>query len=391
MRLQDVVRAVLGLLLFVWIAPLPAAQAQVGLQTDARAAILVDFDTGAVLFQKNADEPLPPASLSKLMTLAVVFKALKSGELKLDQEFQVSENAWRTGGAPSRTSAMFVPINTREPVESLIRGIAVQSGNDASIAMAEGLSGSEAAFVERMRREAASIGLTNSSFGNSTGLDNPQQLMSARDLARLSSYLIRTYPEYYGFFSEKEFKYRKHRFFNRNPLLSEDLGVDGLKTGHTKASGYGLAVSSLRDGRRLVAVVLGLPTALKRKREARRLLHWGYSMLSQAILFDEGEIVGHARVWGGQQFYVPLEAEGPVSVPVLKSAAKQMFSASIQYAGPLKPPVHKGDKVAELDITGSLGAQHKVPLYAAEDVDEGGIVRQGLDSLAIMVGRYIGL
>ncbi|HMN38715.1 MAG TPA: D-alanyl-D-alanine carboxypeptidase family protein [Hyphomicrobium sp.] len=391
MHFLNVVRAVSGLLLFAWFAPLPMAQAQDALRTQARAAILLDFETGAVLFQKNADEPLPPASLSKLMTLAVVFKALKTGELRLDQEFQVSENAWRKGGAPSRTSAMFVPVNTRETVESLIRGIAVQSGNDASIAIAEGLSGSEQLFVQRMAQEAEAIGLTGSAFANATGLDDPDHVMTARDLAMLSRYLIRTYPEFYGFFSEKEFRYRKHRFFNRNPLLSEDLGVDGLKTGHTRASGYGLAASAVREGRRLIAVVMGLPTSLKCKTEARRLLHWGYSMLSQAVLLDDGAIVGHARVWGGVHFYVPLQAGGAVTVPVLKTNEGQVFSATIKYEGPLKPPIRKGDKVAELDITGSLGAQYNVPLYAAEGVGKGGLVRRGLDSLAILIGRYIGL
>lgn len=392
-RFSPAVLAGSGAILFFWIAALGAAAApeRSDYATPAVAAVLMESATGAILYQKNADTPLPPASLSKLMTLAVLFKELKAGNVTLDTKLTVSEHAWRTGGAPSRTSAMFVPINTKESVRKLIRGIAVQSGNDASIAIAEGLAGSESAFARLMNEEAKAIGLTGSTFSNPTGLDDPDQLMSARDLAVLSRHLIINYPQYYGYFAEPEFRYRKHRFFNRNPLLSGDYGVDGLKTGHTKKAGYGIALSAEQDGRRLIAVLLGLKTSVKRKIEGQRILRWGFSSLEYARLFDKGEVVGYARVWGGSSFYLPLEVHDDLSIPILQTFETQRFSARIRYASPLKPPIRQGAKVAELELVGASGTEHTVPLYAAADIEPAGTVRQGLDTLAIQLGRFIGL
>lgn len=237
--------------------------------TKAKNAILMDAASGAILFQQNADELVPPASMSKLMTVAVLFKAIKDGKVRLEDEFMTSENAWRTGGAPSGTSAMFIPINTKARVDELIQGMIVQSGNDACITVAEGLAGTEIAFAGQMQEEARRIGLKKSTFRNSTGLHQPEHLMTARELAMLARYLINEFPERYPIFGQREFEYRKHKFFNRNPLLSGGLGVDGLKTGHTKEAGYGMVVSAVGDGHRLIGVVMGLPdeTAGGRRRD----------------------------------------------------------------------------------------------------------------------------
>jgi D-alanyl-D-alanine carboxypeptidase (penicillin-binding protein 5/6) len=353
--------------------------------------MLVDCESGAVLYQKSADPPLPPASLTKLMTLAVALKALKDGQIALNRSVKVSEYAWRTGGAPSRTSAMFIPINTCEPVEAIIRGIIVQSGNDGSIALAEELAGSEAAFAGLMNDEAARIGLRRSRFLNATGLDADGHVMTARDVARLSQHLIREYPEYYAYFSEREFRYRKHRFISRNPLLAIDAAVDGLMTGHTSASGYGIAASATRDGRRLIAVVPGSPMATRRAADTRRLLDWGFATISDQQLFEAGDIVAHARVWGGTMLYLPLKADTELKIPMLQPLNSQRLTAHIVYQHPLKPPIEKGHVVAKLRVRGTEGAEFEAPLVAAVPVEHGGVVRRGIDTLLIRAARLIGL
>jgi serine-type D-Ala-D-Ala carboxypeptidase (penicillin-binding protein 5/6) len=357
--------------------------------TRAQRAILMDAETGAVLFQQNADQLAPPASMSKLMTLAVLFRAIKSGHIKLTDEFVMSVNAWRNGGAPSGTSAMMVPVNTKTTVNELLQGIIVQSGNDAAMCIAEGMAGSEAAFARMMNEEARRIGLTKSTFANATGLGNPNHLMTARELAMLARYIISEYPDFYPLFAQKEFLYRKHRFINRNPLLSANIGADGLKTGHIAASGYGLVGSAVQDGKRLIVVVGGLEKAAQRKDEAVKLLDWGFKSFSAVRVFDEGEIIGKARVWGGTTWYVPLAAKGEVTFTLPKYPANQRLSAEIVYKAPLKPPVKKGDQVATLKISSSSSASTEVPLYATEDVRKGGIVSQGVDSLVLMALRRL--
>ena len=357
--------------------------------TKAQRAILMDAETGAVLFQQNADQLAPPASMSKLMTLAVLFHAIKSGHIKLTDEFVMSVNAWRNGGAPSGTSAMMVPVNTKATVNELLQGIIVQSGNDAAMCIAEGMAGTEAAFARMMNEEARRIGLTKSTFANATGLGDPNHLMTARELAMLARYIISEYPDFYPLFAQKEFLYRKHRFINRNPLLSANIGADGLKTGHIAASGYGLVGSAVQDGKRLIVVVSGLEKAPQRKDEAVKLLDWGFKSFSAVRVFDEGEIIGKARVWGGTTWYVPLAAKGEVTFTLPKYPANQRLSAEIVYKAPLKPPVKKGDQVATLKISSSSSASTEVPLYATEDVRKGGIVRQGMDSLVLMALRRL--
>jgi D-alanyl-D-alanine carboxypeptidase (penicillin-binding protein 5/6) len=370
------------------------AQASGEFVTRAKRAILIDAESGAVLYQQNADELAPPASMSKLMTLEVLFQAMKQGKVKPEDEFLMSEYAWRTGGAPSGTSAMFVPINTKARVDELIQGIIVQSGNDASIAVAEALGGTEQGFAKMMEEEARRIGLSKSTFRNSTGLHDPEHLMTARELALLARHIIREHPEHYKIFAQREFPYRKHRFFNRNPLLGDDaLGVDGLKTGHTKEAGYGIVVSSVNEGRRLIGVVMGLADEKERREEARRLLEWGQRSFAKFTLFDANEEVGHARIWGGTQFYVPLSAKGggPLNVVLPRFPANQKLRAEIVYNGPLKPPVKKGDEIARLRVTSSSNASTEVPLVATEDVESANLWRRGMDSLVFLALRWANL
>jgi D-alanyl-D-alanine carboxypeptidase (penicillin-binding protein 5/6) len=355
----------------------------------APQAILMDADSGAVMYQRGADDMMYPASMSKLMLVAVLFKALKAGEVKLEDEFFMSEYAWRRGGAPSGTSAMFVPVGTKAKVEELIKGIIIQSGNDAAISVAENMGGNEGQFAQRMTAEARALGLKKSVFKNATGLHHPEHQMTARELAMLARHIIRTYPEYYEIFGLKEFNYRKHKFTNRNPLLGLVPGVDGLKTGFIKESGYGMVASAKQDNRRLIVVVNGLSTADERRDEARRMLEWGFRNFSEAKLFDAGEVVGHARVWGGQRMYVPLTGNGDVNIWLPRNAAAQKVRAHIVYQWPLKPPLKKGDQVATLRVTTAAETMNEVPLYAAEDVDAGGTMRRGLDSLLCLATRWL--
>jgi D-alanyl-D-alanine carboxypeptidase (penicillin-binding protein 5/6) len=360
-----------------------------GYKTRARAAVLMEAGTGAVLYQHNADELLPPASMSKLMTLAVAFRALKKGRLNLDDEFVVSEHAWRTGGAPSRTASMFVPINTKASVRELIQGIIVQSGNDAAIAVAEGISGSEEVFAQRMTARARKIGMEKSVFKNATGLYDPQHLMTAGEIALLARYLITEFPEYYGMFAQREFRYRKHRFFNRNPLLLTETGVDGLKTGYVKDAGYGIVASAKQGNLRLVAVVMGLPSAATRKSEGRKLLEWGFRNVSVAKLFDANETVAYARVWGGDRYFAPLVGQGALSIYLPRMPVHPRLTAEIVYDSPLKAPISKGEKLAILRVASESGSMNELPLYAAADIEESGFMARGIDTLLVGIADWL--
>ncbi|NJM35135.1 MAG: D-alanyl-D-alanine carboxypeptidase [Rhodomicrobium sp.] len=367
-------------LLIIFIAVILASgplHAQV--ETEADFAFLVDVETQTVLFEKNADELMQPASMSKLLTLAVVFDAIEQGKITLQTEFPVSEYAWRTGGAPSGTSAMFAPLNTNITVEDLLQGVIVQSGNDACIILAEGLAGSEEAFVQSMTDYARRIGLKKSTFANSSGLPHPKQLMTARELAQLAMYMIQKYPKYYPYFQQKEFRYRKHIFYNRNPLIYANVGADGLKTGYTAESGYGIVGSAVQDGRRLILVQNGVKSQSGRKEDAARLLNWGFKSFDKFTVFGADETVGEALVWGGEKRYVKLRGDGDVRV-LLPKNAKQRLRGEIAYLGPVIAPVREGDRIGELRVTAENGVKASAPLFAAESIERGGIVRQGIDS-----------
>jgi serine-type D-Ala-D-Ala carboxypeptidase (penicillin-binding protein 5/6) len=352
--------------------------------TKAKHAILMNVDADLIFYEKDADTLISPASMSKLMTLAVVFRELKAGHIKLDDQFKVSEHAWREGGAPSGSSAMFAPLNSTVSVEDLIRGVTVQSGNDACIILAEGISGSEDAFVKEMNKYAKEIGLTKSHFENSTGLPADGHVMTARELALLADYLIKNYPEYYHYFGEKQFTYGKWNFTNRNPLVFEDLGVDGLKTGFIEDAGYGLVASAVRDNQRVILVVSGLNTKKEREEEPRKLLEWGFKSFKPYRLFDQGEKVSDALVWGGTRHYVPLVGNENIDI-ILPFNTSGQVTAQIVYDGPIKAPIRKGDQVATLRVTAAdTKATNDIPLYAGEDVGQSNFAMRGLDSLFVL-------
>jgi len=343
------------------------------LETIAESAILVEVATGAVLFEKNADEPRTPASLSKMMTVYMLFDRLRNGSLSLDDTFPVSENAWRRGGAKSGSSTMFLEPGKRVRVEDLIRGIVVQSGNDACIVTAEGLASSEAAFAEQMTERGKEIGLQNSTFKNATGWPDEGHLMTARDLAILAGRTIEDFPDYYHYYSEREFTYNGIRQTNRNPLLYKNMGADGLKTGHTESSGYGLTSSALRGDRRLILVLLGLPSKKDRARESERLLEWGIREFNNYALFKAGETVSKADVWLGQQAMVPLVIDRDLTLTLPRQARRNM-KVTVTYTGPISAPVKKGAEIATLSITAPDREPVTVPLKAGAEVQRLGLL-----------------
>jgi D-alanyl-D-alanine carboxypeptidase (penicillin-binding protein 5/6) len=380
----------LFLSLLVSVQQLAAAEPPVTFQTGATEAILIDAGTGAILFEKNADKLFAPASMSKIMTLEILFKKLKAGEISMDTEFPVSLYAWRTGGAPSRTTSMFVPLNQTAKVSDLIQGIAIQNANDGAIAVAEGLAGTDDAFGLMMTNEARALGLEKSTFGNSSGLPNPANLVTARELAKLSMYVIREYPEYYKYFEQKEFKFRSYNFKNLNPLLNASIPVDGLKLGFTENVGYGIAASAEKDGRRLVAVMNGFPSDKERREETLKLLGWGFVSFKSYKVFDKDEVVGAARVWGGERWSVPLKTGSEVRILLPVAARDLRIKAQIVYQGPLKPPIKQGNKVGEVRITSeSTGTSNAAPLYTAANLEAGGVVRKGIDSVLLGVNSYV--
>ncbi|WP_421723610.1 D-alanyl-D-alanine carboxypeptidase family protein [Bauldia sp.] len=349
-------------------------------QTKAKQAFLVDYDTGTVLFEKNADEPFPPASMAKLMTLAVVFRAIDEGRLSRDDEFVVSENAWRTGGAVSRTATMFAELGSSIRVVDLIRGAIVQSGNDSCIIMAEGMAGTEPAFVAIMNDEAEALGLSNSRFGNSTGLAGTDQRVTARDLATLADHLIRSYPDLYAIFSEPDFTWNNIFQKNRNPLVPMNIGADGLKTGFTEESGYGLTGSAVRDGQRLIVVVAGLESEKARAQEARKLLDWGFRAFEPVELFGGGEVIADAKVFGGTQRSVNVVSDGPVEL-LLPVGLLDVVKAEIVYDGPVVAPVTAGQRVGVVSFTTIEGLSKAQPVLAAEDVGVGSLPQRAVDGL----------
>ncbi len=341
---------------------LAVSQPAAAMETAAKFAILLDYETGAVLLEKNADGPTAPASMSKLMTLYMVFERLKSGNLRLEDTFPVSETAWRMGG-----SKMFVGVNTRVKLEDLLRGIVVQSGNDACIVVAEGLARNEAAFAEEMTRRAREIGLTASTFTNSTGWPEAGHQMSVRDIAKLSAIIIREFPEYYPLFAEKTYIYNDIKQGNRNPLLYGYDGADGLKTGHTTASGYGIAASVNRQDRRLILVVNGLASSKQRARETERLLDWAYREFGNFRLFSAGETVDNAAVWLGEEAAVPLVVENQVTLTLSRQARRKM-KVKVGYDSPIAAPIRSGQELATLTISTPDTEIVRIPLVAGKDV-----------------------
>jgi serine-type D-Ala-D-Ala carboxypeptidase (penicillin-binding protein 5/6) len=354
------------------------------IQTAAPYVILLDAESGTVLFEKNADVPTPPSSMAKLMTAEVVFNELKQGRIKLDDEYIVSEDAWRRGGAPSHTSSMFAPIHSRVRVEDLIQGAIVVSGNDACIALAEGIAGNEPAFVEMMNRRARELGLTKSYFTNSTGLPDPAQKVTVRELARLARHIIRTYPNYYRYYGEHDFTWNKIHQQNRNPLLTMNLGADGMKTGFTLDGGYGLVGSAVQDGTRLIVVVNGLKTAKERADEAKKILEFGHRGFESKRLFAEGQVIGYARLFGGASRSVGLVGDGAIGVLMPKNTSERV-TAKIVYSGPVPAPIRQGQQIGNLNVYRGDNAVAEIPLFAAESVERGNLPQRALDAASELV------
>jgi D-alanyl-D-alanine carboxypeptidase (penicillin-binding protein 5/6) len=334
--------------------------------TTARWAYIQDFDTGASLLEKQADDEMPPSSMTKLMTLYLTYDQLKQGKLKLTDELPVTEKAWRMQG-----SKMFVAIGSAVPVEDLIRGVVVQSGNDAAIVLAEAIGGSEEQFVEKMNAKAKELGMTHTFYKNCTGWPDPDQHMSCRDIATLAGHIVRDFPDYYHYDSEKTFRYNGIEQGNRNPMVQKGT-ADGLKTGHTEAGGYGLVASSKRNGRRVILVLNGMDTMRERAEESERLMDWAFFNFEDVTLFSAGDAVANVPVWLGTAQSVPLVAGRDVIVTMPRNW-RQKASVKVSYDSPLTAPVAKGDTVGKLTVTGDGVPHLDVPLMAGADVPRLGL------------------
>jgi D-alanyl-D-alanine carboxypeptidase (penicillin-binding protein 5/6) len=355
-----------------------------GFQTSVPRALLMDADSNNVLYDKNGDQITAPASLTKLMTSEVVFNEIKEGRLKLDQEFIVSENAWRKGGAPSHTTSMFAPIHSQAKIEDLLRGVIVQSANDASIALAEGIAENEPTFGEMMTKRARELGLAKSTFTNATGLPDPGLKTTARELARLAQHIIHTYPEFYKIYGEREFMYNRIRQPNPNPLLAMGIGADGLKTGFIEEAGYNLVGSAVQNGLRLIVVISGAKTPRERADEAKKLLEWGFRSFESRLLFAEGDTVGEAKVYGGSKGHVPLVSLKPVKLMVPRGMSEKII-ARIVYTGPVPAPVQQGQPVGVLKVWRGDSLALEVPLQASEAIGVGNLSQRAFDAMGELV------
>ena len=365
-------------------APNAAGKKDDTFQTGIPNAILIEPKTDSILFEKNADQPVEPASLAKLMTLEYVFNEIVHGRLKLTDEITISENAWRKGGAPSHGSTMFAAIHSKVDLEDLIRGIIVDSANDACIAIAEALAGNEAAFGQMLTKRAREIGLQHSTFTNSTGYSDPGLRVTVRDLAELARFIIKTYPQFYPYFAQHDFTWNKIHQLNRNPLFGMGLDADGLKTGETKEAGFGLVGSAVQDDRRLIIVLAGAKSDKERADEARKILDWGFHDFQTRILFAEGQNIGSAKVFGGTAGYVPLAAPSVISLLVPRNSEQQL-TARIDYTGPVAAPISKGQPIGTLKVWRGDNLALEVPLQAAEDVGRGSMSRRAMDGAAELV------
>lgn len=360
-------------------ATVGAAAAEI--TTPARYAIIMDFDTGAVLYEKDADTPTAPASMSKLMTAAIVFEKLKNGELKPTDEFTISEKAWRMEG-----SKMWTRVDTKIPLDALLKGVIVQSGNDACVAIAENVAGTEEAFAALMTKKAREWGMKNSTFANSTGWPDENHKMSTRDLATLARKIIKDYPEYYKYYSMKEFTWEKIRQPNRNPLLYSFNGADGLKTGHTEESGYGLVGSAVVNGERRIIVVNGLSSEKERAAETERLMRAAFNEFTTRTIYKAGAVAGDALVFAGKEPTVPLVTKEPVSM-ILNRSAAETVAAKIVYEGPVAAPIAEGQQIGYLRVDVEGGDAREFPLYAGKRVRGlGPIGRIGLAAKSLIMG-----
>ncbi|MBV0912425.1 D-alanyl-D-alanine carboxypeptidase family protein [Anianabacter salinae] len=373
----------LSILLMALAAAFPARAA---FDTRAGSAFLYDVTTDTVLLAKNADAALPPASMSKLMTLNMLFEALRDGRVTLDTEFRVSTRAKDMGG-----STMFLNETDRPTVEQLIKGIVVMSGNDACVVVAEGLAGTEEAFARLMNDRAADLGLTSSTFANASGWPHPNQRMSMRDLGKLATRLITEFPEYYGYFKLTEFEYdgrAPQNRFNRNPLLKLGIGADGLKTGHTTEAGYGLVGSAVQGDRRIVFVLSGMESEAQRAEESERIVSWAFRQFVQRTVVEEGTVIATADVWMGARATVGLVPAGGVTM-LVPANERDGIEAEVTYRGPIEAPIAEGQEIADLTIRLEGMPEVRVPLVADRPVARGGFLPRLRTAAEVLMSRYI--
>lgn len=360
----------------------PAARAYT-ISTEAKQAFIMDADTGQVLFEKNADEKMPTSSMSKVMTMYMVFEALNDGRLQLDTQLQVSEKAWKMAG-----SKMFVEVGNAIRVEDLVQGVIVQSGNDATVVLAEGLGGTEESFAAAMTAKAREMGMENSNFVNASGWPDENHYSTARDLATLALRTIKDFPDMYGYYAHKEFTYHGIRQPNRNPLLYKDLGADGIKTGHTDAGGYGLMASGTRNGRRVIMVLNGMKDNTQRSEEAARLLDWALRDFDNVSFFKPGEPVEEAPVIMGKSKTVPLIVQEEMFVTVPKFSRKDIKVQAV-YNSPLEAPVAKGQQVGTLTATIPGHDPLERPLLAGADVARLGFFAGTVEKLKLLISSKL--
>ncbi len=339
------------------------------IESKAKNLILMDYDTGQYLYSKDAQKMIPPASMSKLMTIYMIFEKLKDGSLSLDDTFTVSENAWRKGGAASGSSTMFLNIGEKVRVGDLIQGIIIQSGNDACIVAAENIAGSEEDFAKAMNEKAKKLGMHNSSFANATGWPHPDQRMSVEDLAKLARIIIKQFPDYYYLFSERNFTHNKIKQGNRNPLLYSMPEADGLKTGHTEEAGFCLTGSAKRGDRRLIGVMSGLSSNKERSEEAEKIMNWGFREFENYKVLKQGQKVAEIPVWFGNEKNVDLLVNQDVLRTIKKSKASKVKLTAV-YDKPVKAPVKQGDKLGFVRVEVPGSETMEVPLIANKDINK---------------------
>jgi D-alanyl-D-alanine carboxypeptidase (penicillin-binding protein 5/6) len=382
------VRRLTLFVLLVLSAVFPAAAQTAGFQTKAKQAYLVEAETGTILFAQGAEEPVPSASLAKLMTMAVVFEALKKGEITLDTTYPVSEHAWRTGGAPSRTSTMFAALKSEVRVEDLIRGVVVQFANDGCIILAEGMTGSEEAFAARMTEEARALGLTVSTFANATGLPHADNKTTMREMVTLARHIRKSYLQFYRYYAEEDFEWNKIRQRNKNPLIPLNIGADGLATGFAEGYGYSIVASVERDGRRLFLALGGLESDKQRIEETQRMIDWAMTAFERRTIFAAGETIAEASVYGGATSGVPLVTTEKVDVFLPVDDAPRLV-ARVVYSWPLRAPVEPGVVVGSLRISNEDQLLREVPVETAGSVKVGSLSDQAFDALLELLFFWI--
>jgi D-alanyl-D-alanine carboxypeptidase (penicillin-binding protein 5/6) len=374
-----IVTRIVAIAVAVLVAAVAPVAAQPAPDIKADIALLIDVESGTTLFERNADKSFTPGNLTKLLTLAVVFDQIKDGKLTLETEFPISEHAWRTGGAPARLTTMFAPINSRVKIADLLQGVIVQAANDGAIALAEGIAGTEAEFAILMRKKAADLGLAHSAFPNPTGLPDPDQKTTARDTARLAQALIETHPDLYKGFTQSEFTFNKIRQLSRVPLANAGIGVDGLSGTTPRDTGNALVVSAVQGGQRLLLVLAGVKTERERNDEAKKALEWGFRNFETFTVYEAGEVIGEASVFGGARSSVDVAAQKPVRM-LLQRNNRDKLTGRVQYKGPVRAPIEAGQPIGRLVVYRGDQAIHETPVFAKEDVPVGSVFQRAFDA-----------